>query len=128
VIKQLWRSTRDLHKRFNLFPPNSVAVRKVFQEECRELLEAGDVIKAIIALSDDQRAVDDLVIPRQHFAEEFADVLVTMLALADSYGVSRHTLKRAAEAVACKNNEKTHETHEVNKAGKIARRKVEVQV
>lgn len=123
MIKQLWRSTRALHQRFNLFPPNAVAVRKVFQEEARELLEAGDVIKAIMALPAEQRTVDDLVIPRQHFAEEFADVLVTMLALADSYGVSKHTLKRAAVAVVCKNDAKTHETHEVNRAGKIARRK-----
>jgi hypothetical protein len=123
MIKQLWRSTRALHQRFGLFPPNPVAVRKVFQEEVRELLEAGDVIKAIMALPDEQRVVDDLIIPRQHFAEEFADVLVTMLALADSYGVSKHMLKRAATAVACKNNDKTDKTHEVNRAGKIARRK-----
>lgn len=123
MIKQLWRSTRDLHKRFNLFPPNPVAVRKVFQEECRELLEAADKLKAIIALPDEQRTLDDLIVPRQRFAEEFADVLVTMLALADSYGVSKQTLKRAATAVVCKNDAKTDASHEVNRAGKIARRK-----
>jgi NTP pyrophosphatase (non-canonical NTP hydrolase) len=123
MLKKLWRSTRALHQRFGLFPPNPVAVRKVFQEEVRELLEAGDVIKAIIALPDEQRTLDDLIVPRQHFAEEFADVLVTMLALADSYGVSKHTLKRAATAVVCKNDAKTDATHEINKAGKIARRK-----
>jgi hypothetical protein len=123
MIKQLWRSTRALHQRFNLFPPNPVAVRKVVQEEVRELLEAGDVIKAIMARHDDERTLDDLIIPRQHFAEEFADVLVTMLALADSYGVSKHTLKRAAAAVVCKNDAKTDATgYAVNRAGKISRK------
>lgn len=129
MIKQLWRSTRDLHKRFGLFPPNAVAVRKVFLEETRELIDASREIEAILKLPDDQRAVDDLVLPRQHFAEELADVLVTMLALADSYGVSKPVLRRAAQAVACKNDGKIPGvTHDVNKAGKIARiRKDEIQ-
>jgi hypothetical protein len=123
MLKKLWRSTRALHQRFNLFPPNSVAVRKVVQEEVRELLDAGDVIKAIMALPDEQRVVDDLVIPRQHFAEEWNDVLVTMCALADAYGVPKPTLKRGTDVVVCKNDAKTDATHQINKAGKIARRK-----
>lgn len=129
MIKQLWRSTRELHKRFNVYPPKANDVRKVFLEETRELVDASREIDAILKLPDELRQVDDLVIPRQHFAEELADVIVTMLALADAYGVSRPELRRGAQTVACKNDGKIPGiTHEVNRAGKIARiKKDEVQ-
>lgn len=122
MLKRTWHSTQNLHRRFNISPPPRVAARKVFSEEVRELLEEAKHLDAILALPDDQRAVDDLIAPRERMALEAADCIVTICGLLMAYGVRRQDLKRALEAVAAKNDQKQPGvTHAINKAGKIAR-------
>jgi hypothetical protein len=124
MLKQLWLSTINLHRRFNAYPPNAQAVKRVVQEEFREFMEAAAEIDAILKLPPEQRTVDDLVAPREHLAQEAADLLVTMCAYLIAYGVTRRAWKRAAKQVEDKNNLKDATSHEVNpKTGKIQRRK-----
>ena len=122
MLKKTWHSTRALHQRFNISPPPRVASRNVFREETRELIEAAKVIDAIEGSAN--RAVDDLIEPRIELELEAADVIVTVLGLCMAYGGTYRGLKRALKAVQQKNDAKTHDSHEINRAGKIARKAV----
>lgn len=122
MIKKLWHSTAQLHARFDI-KPLPAPVRRVFQEEAREVLEAAKVIDAV--LKSETRTIDDLVAPREHLAEEVIDTLVTLCALCQAYGITRRQLSHAASQVIKKNAAKTLDTHEINRAGKIARRQPE---
>lgn len=122
MLKKLFNSTRAFYDRFNVYPPSRVSARKVFNEECRELVDAGRVIDGILALPAEERRVDDLAKPREHLALEAADVIVTALGMCMAYGIGWRDLHRAVKAVRLKNDGKTHESHTINKAGKIARK------
>jgi hypothetical protein len=123
MIKKLWHSTLNLHKRFNVYPPNTGAVRRVVAEEIREVLDAAKEIDAIQKLPTDERKVDDLIEPRERLADEIADAFVTLCALAIAYSLPRRALRHAAERVKAKNDAKIPGvTHDVNRSGKIARK------
>jgi len=77
---------------------------RVLTEEYYETVEA--------ALTDD---VEEL-------AEEGADLIVTLMGTLMARGVDLESLEAAMRRVAAKNDAKTHTTHHVNSAGKIARR------
>lgn len=104
TLKLLWDSTADLHERFGLPIPDTAAVLPVFREEVREFLDAMDVCDTV------------------HAREEAADVAVMLCAVLMSTGASYEDFMAACLKVVQKNNAKTHETHAINSAGKIARK------
>lgn len=103
-IARLWNSTKELHERFGVYPPLTIRVIRVFLEETREVVQA--------ALLEDGDSL----------ACEIADNIVTALALGIARGVALEQIEAAIERVAAKNDAKTHETHQLNAAGKIARK------
>lgn len=54
--------------------------------------------------------------------EEGADLIVTLMGVLMSRGIPIEDLEAAMEKVAAKNDAKTHETHAINRSGKIARK------
>ncbi len=103
-LRDLIRSTLAFYKRFGV-TPQLEASTLVFQEEVDELIEA----------AHDDHNVD-------HIAEEAADVIVTVIGLCEAAGVPQEKLVEQIYAVIAKNDAKSHDTHNVNAAGKIARR------
>lgn len=103
-LRDLAKSTLAFYARFDVQPQLDPATL-VLQEEVDELIEA----------AHDGEGV-------QRVAEEAADVLVTVIGLCDAAGVSVDDLVTQMYAVIDKNDAKTHKTHAVNAAGKIARR------
>lgn len=114
MLKRLWNSTASLHARFGIIPL-PLPVRKVFEEEVSELLEADELLNATTDAN-----VAGL---RQHMAQEAADVLVTVCAFLQSRHIAPVEFEEAINAVILKNSLKTNATHHINAAGKIARRK-----
>ena len=109
ILSILWDSTDELHKRFDLFPPNPEATLPVFQEEVKEF-----AAEATAPGSD----YYDLAVCR-----EAADVMVTILATLSGLGITREQFTAACQHVAMKNNAKTWDTHFINpETGKIQRK------
>ncbi|NDJ87146.1 MAG: hypothetical protein GYB66_14805 [Chloroflexi bacterium] len=104
TLRDLIQSTQALYERFGQTPQHSI-VKRVFEEEVAELIEATE------------EGLD-----HQHIAEEAADVFVTAIGMCLAAGLDTELLIRQAHAVIAKNNAKTHETHAINEYGKIARR------
>lgn len=104
TLQELIRSTMDLYERFDR-EFNLAAQLPIFEEEVRELIEAAQAGENA-----------------GHIAEEAGDVFVTAIGLALASGVRREQLIEQVQAVIRKNDAKTHTTHHVNAAGKIARR------
>ncbi len=108
ALFELWKSTADLHERF--FPddpPGFDARWRVFFEELSEFLAE---VTMPSELSDGAEL------------SEAADLLVTLIGLLQLRGATFVEFEAALNGVARKNNAKTHETHEVNASGKIARK------
>ncbi|MBI1259867.1 MAG: hypothetical protein GC204_20555 [Chloroflexi bacterium] len=102
-LRDLAQSTLDFYDRFGVTPQIDDTIQN-FQEEVRELIEAG-------------REHHD----QDHIAEEAADVFVTAMGVCFASGVDVDRLIRQVYAVIAKNDAKTHETHVVH-TGKIRRR------
>ena len=103
-LRDLARSTLAFYQRFGVQPELEPATL-VLQEEVDELIEAAH---------DNEQT--------ERVAEEAADVMVTVIGLCDAAGVSIDDIVSQVYAVIDKNDAKTHETHHINAAGKIARR------
>lgn len=102
-LAAVWQSTAALYERFGLKPTvNNTTM--VFSEETAELLHAA------------------LLESPANTALEAADVIVTALGVCMARGVALEEVAAAIQATVAKNDAKTHETHKVNEAGKIARR------
>lgn len=104
----LFNSTANLHTRFDLMPPDTDAVLRVMFEEVYEFTR--EVTRG------------DVYISPEFAVSEACDVMVTVLAALISIGVDYAMIAAACERVAAKNDAKTTETHEINSAGKIARK------
>lgn len=104
-LRDLIDSTLAFYQRFDV-QPQLEAATLVFEEEVDEFIEA---------------AHDNT--SRIHIAEEAADVIVTVIGLCEAAGVTGDELVEQIYAVIAKNDAKTHDTHEINTNGKIARRK-----
>jgi NTP pyrophosphatase (non-canonical NTP hydrolase) len=102
-LRDLAQSTLDFYARFDVTPQIDDMVQN-FQEEVRELIEAG-------------REGHD----PNHTAEEAADVFVTAMGICFASGVDVNRLVQQVYAVITKNDAKTHETHVLH-TGKIRRR------
>ncbi|MEO8395469.1 MAG: hypothetical protein ABI700_20920 [Chloroflexota bacterium] len=102
-LRDLAQSTLDFYERFGVTPQIDDTIQN-FQEEVRELIEAG-------------REGHDLA----HTAEEAADVFVTAMGICFASGVDVEHLVAQVYAVIAKNDAKTHETHVLH-TGKIRRR------
>lgn len=109
-LQALWDSTANLYARFGLVPIADVA-RRVFMEEVGEFM---------VAHVQAQNATNVGV--SQALVEEAADVLVTTLGMLMAYTQTPDALRDAIQRVIAKNDAKTLDTHEVNSAGKIARK------
>lgn len=105
----LVHSTNALHERFDTAQTVEQAFA-LFQEEAGEFGEE--------ALSSFRMAYP--------LTEEAVDVIVTVLGVLRAAGVDDGALAAIMQAVAAKNDAKTHDTHEVNAAGKIARKQAGV--
>jgi phosphoribosyl-ATP pyrophosphohydrolase len=106
-LRRLWMSSAEFLKRFDKYPGDKEAQRRVFNEEAYEFLCESIANEEIL---------DELV-------AEAADVVVTVMTTLMAHGVSYSDFAAAIEQVAQKNDAKTHETHEINSQGKIARKK-----
>jgi len=102
TFNQIWTSSTGLLKRFDLVPPFRKAYLK-FQEESFEMTEA------LFKLASNRRNRPY----RQDAAEEIADVLVTVLNLAYSAGLTEEEIEQAVTAVCAKNDLKSDKTHVV---------------
>lgn len=111
---RLWMSSAQFLERFNQYPPNREAQRRVFNEEAYEFLSKSVSCQLMDALKLDEK---------QELVSEAADVIVTVMTTLMAHGVQYKELEVAIEKIAQKNDSKTHESHEVNSAGKIARKK-----
>lgn len=103
LLKSLWTSTHQLHRRFGVELTPRSRIDK-FNEESIEFTEAARP-------STEPDAV----------AEELADVIVTGIGVLMSLNIGVGKLEKAISAVIAKNNAKTNETHRVVN-GKIVRR------
>ena len=102
-LRDLVRSTLDFYARFGVTQETPSALRN-FQEEVDEFIEAA------------QAGIDP-----DHTAEEAADVIVTIIGVCESAGVSPERLIDQLYMVVAKNDAKSHATHVV-RDGKIRRR------
>lgn len=102
-LTAVWQSTAALYERFGL-KPNVQNTTEVFSEETAELLHAAMLESPV------------------NTALEAADVIVTALGICMARGVTLDEVVAAIRATVAKNDDKTHETHAVNEAGKIARK------
>lgn len=101
---RLWGSTEAFHQRFNLYPPETFKALRVLAEEHYEVTEAA------------------LVKSKDQLAEEGADLVVTLMGVLMSRGVSIDDFEKAMSNVANKNDAKTFANYEINSAGKISRK------
>lgn len=99
---ELWQSTDGLYSRFDLQPTREAVTRKLLEE----------VAEAVTAMFENS----DLKL-----SEEIADVMVCLMGLAQREGLTLYAIQSAMYGVACKNNSKTDDTHEV-RGGTICRR------
>lgn len=104
ATSNLWQSTSAFFLRFlNRYPPIMDQLR-VMNEEHLEVIQA--------ALTQPE-----------NLPSEVADLFVTCMGLMMSLGFTVDDLNDAMLKVAQKNDSKTHETHGIDSAGKIARLK-----
>lgn len=101
-LLKLWHSTASLYARFGI-RPNLNNTLMVFEEEAKELEYAAQNETA------------------EQVAGEAVDVIVTVLGVCMASGLTLERIEKAVLATIRKNNAKTHQTHAVNEAGKIAR-------
>jgi hypothetical protein len=104
----LVRSTADLHERFGTRQTVDEAL-DCLREEMRELTDAAAFNM-------------DWVAGERHVREEAVDVIVTLLGVLRAWYIRDGAFADTLLTVAMKNDAKTHLTHEVNAAGKIARK------
>lgn len=105
ALTRLFISTTALYARFGL------TARSTPPEQRRKFLmeEVGELI------------ADSATHERGCMTEEAADVIVTVLGLLQSHGVTLAEINAACELVALKNDSKTTDTHELMN-GKITRK------
>jgi phosphoribosyl-ATP pyrophosphohydrolase len=107
ILKMLWDSTANFHKRFNKFPPILNSALYAFREEVKEVEYAAEFQS------------------NAEICEEIADAVVTMFGLAMAKGIGFKNIEDAIATVLNKNNAKNRQTHVVdNVSGKIRRRNV----
>lgn len=106
AMERLFISTVKLHERFGTKSDVNIAWA-VFAEEITELLH--EVNKSFV----DQDV--DLV------TREAVDCVVCLFGLLRALAIPNHVLIQNVIQVAEKNDQKTHKTHRINPAGKIAR-------
>lgn len=105
---ELYRSTNTLHTRFETRQTLREALA-CFDEEVREFkTEVLDAASLTYSLP---------------LTEEAIDVIVTILGILRAYNVDDAHLAMMLRTVALNNDAKTTSTHEVNAAGKIARKR-----
>jgi hypothetical protein len=115
ILSMLWDSTDELHRRFDLFPPDPEATMRVFREEVQEF--DAETIARYPGWSPDIAET----------CAEAADVMVTVLATLSGLGITRAQFTAACQHVARKNDAKTWDTHFIHpETGKI-QRKVKAQ-
>lgn len=104
ALARLFTSTVALYSRFNLdarsTPPDKR--RKFLMEEVGELV------------------ADSATYERAHIPDEAADVIVTVLGLCQSHGITLAEIEAACERVAAKNDAKTVENGYALVGGKIS--------
>lgn len=104
MLSELWDSTLNLYDRFEISPTVYDVIPLVEEESV-------EAINAALSGTDSE------------LAAEIADVIVVALGLALARGLSYDDIHAGVKTVIAKNNAKTHATHKVNEAGKIARLK-----
>lgn len=118
ALKLLDASTAALYERFDLdadsTPPEKR--RKFLMEEVGELVVASALLEVPICFGGEAPPVEDWDV-----ANEAADVIVTVLGLCQSHGITLAEIEAACERVAAKNDAKTPETHALVN-GKISRK------
>lgn len=100
TLQDIWNSSTDLLKRFGLMPSPKKAWGK-FAEEQYELQEA------LFKLSTNRKNIPF----KQDAAEELADVLVTLLNVGYSAGLSIEDIESALQKTIVKNDSKNDKTH-----------------
>lgn len=95
TLHDLWYSTQDLFKRFNLKPSTDAQMRKFFEE-------VYEFSKEVNQNREKEKIVQELV-----------DVIVVGMAVCQNLGVSYDDLDNAVWYVIEKNNAKNLNTHEV---------------
>lgn len=103
ALNTLWSSTESFHRRFESFPPEEDSALAVFLEEVREVEDA--VLKG-----------DD-----NNLCHESADVIVTLMGILMSRGITYDMFIAEILRVVEKNDSKTWRTHYINDNGKIQR-------
>jgi hypothetical protein len=116
TLRELWQSTENLYRRFDL-KPSSEATRRKFNEEVLEF-QTEHILQevSIVTRACDQELSDDEIL-----TEEAVDVIVTLIGMLMSAGISYADFEQAAFWKRIKNDNKTHETHVVHN-GLIERR------
>jgi len=103
ATSDLWNSTSAFFIRFlNRYPPIMDQLRVMNEEHL-------EVVQAALTQPD-------------NLPSEVADLFVTAMGLMMSLGYTLDDLNDAMLKIAAKNDVKSHDSHEVNSAGKIARR------
>lgn len=100
TLQDIWNSSTDLLKRFGLMPSQKKSYLKM-QEEVAELQEA------LFKLSTNRKNIPF----KQDAAEELADVLVTLLNVGYSAGLSIEDIECALQKTIVKNDSKSDKTH-----------------
>jgi NTP pyrophosphatase (non-canonical NTP hydrolase) len=100
TLKMIWDSSTGLLKRFDLMPSQKKAYLKM-QEEIAEMQEA------LYKLSGNRKNIPY----KQDAAEEVVDVLVTLLNVAYTAGLTDDDIEAALKEVIRKNDSKSHQTH-----------------
>lgn len=111
TLQAIWASSTGLLERFNLMPTRKASFLK-FQEEIFEMQEALDT------LSGSRKTLPF----RDDAADELADVLITLLNIGYTAGLTHEEIEKALVRKCGKNDAKSHLTHEI-RDGQIAKRK-----
>lgn len=98
---EMWESTRELHARFRGAPPSTQGAMNAFVSELAEFNEE------VFPVEDPSNA---------RLAEEGVDVIVTLMGVLQSRGVTLAALHQAMVTVINKNDAKTSDTHWLNPA------------
>lgn len=107
ILQELWDNSESLLNTFNLIPAIDPQMRK-FYEEVREFSQVVDHIEILEAaeIPFDPNFYDNA-------AKEGADVIVMILQVCNTLGISYEDLERFIRETMIKNSAKTLETHEV---------------
>lgn len=119
ALKTLWNSTAEFQKRFGLDKQFSLpAQMRCVHEELAEL--SADAYG--YWYSDDGLEAENFAIDA---TQEATDVIVTVLGVLMGMKMSYADIEDAIERIAAKNDAKTHDTHEINGNGKVARKQAQ---